>query len=255
MKMEFLKKLKNFVDNINTLPYGEVTNFATTIDNDVNNVVEELENMIQEIKLNYRKFGELFTIPKTIKYSNIISKNQTLNINVNGVFVECFIISDYKDTLEHPHKLCIFRNVPNWFFIAFPELGQILPVHEVNGILEYRTDLKNTKIHYGLFKEVPLDSMCNSDYAVFPYNKDTWRQFQQQNKNNWSKYLRQLNICQLSVSNKYAQKIPIYSTNCISEIAKKTVPEDMATEWSLFVQLYFMLYLFRQKADSKHFSI
>ena len=177
-----------------------------------------------------------------------------MSINVGNIKLDCYVIEDYKDTLKYPYKPCIFKNVPGWFFIAFPELGQILPVSNIESILDYRKDLKNTKIHYGLFKKNPIESTAQSDYAVIPYTSDTWDLFTKQNKNHWAKYMRQLNICQLSISNKLAQKIPVFSTVGLAEIAKNITPEDMATEWSLFVQLYFMLYLFRLTADKSHFT-
>lgn len=254
--MELLTEIKNYNDNMEVIPYGEVIKFAESIDNRVNEEVQKLENLIQEIKTNYHKFGSKFTIPSTKKksYADVIVKDQIVYINVSNIRLECYVIEDYKDTLKYPHKPCIFKNVPGWYFIAFPELGQILPVSNIDSILDFRKDLKNTKIHFGLFKGNPLDSMASSDYAVMPYTKDTWNLFNKSNKNNWSKYLRQLSICQLSISNKLAQKIPVFTTDGLAELAKDIQPEDMATEWSLFTQLYFMLYLFKQVAKKEHFS-
>ncbi len=249
--MEFLSELKKINSSIKDLPYGEVVNFAQNVSKRVEKEISELNNTIEEIKKNYIKFGELFTAPTT----QIPSQLKIMKINVGGVCIECPVIEEYKDTLKYPYKPCVFSNVGGWFFIAFPELGQILPVSEVEGILEYKQDLKYTKIHYALYKKMPMETTLNSDFAVYPHNKQTWELFNKINKNSWSKYLKQVKICQLSASNKLTQRIPIYSTKMIGEISTMTEPESMGVEWSLFVQLYFLLYVFRQKAKHEHFTI
>ncbi len=252
--MKLLEDLRKFNSNINTIPYGEVMNFAQNLTNNMNTEINKLKNLIKEIKSNYKKFGEKFTIPNTKTIENTLQKNIVF-INVSGIIIECIIIEEHTDALKYPYKPCVFSNVPGWFFIAFPELKQILPVKTVDSLFEFRTSIKNTKIHYGLFKDMPLDSTLNSNYAVLPFNKKTWDLFNNCSKKLWPKYMQQINICQLSISNDKSQKIPLFSTNGIKEASERINPENMAVEWSLFVQLYFILYLFAQSGDNCHFSI
>lgn len=256
--MDLLEVIKKYNSNLDTLPYGEVIEFAQKIDGEVAAELQRLETRTEEIRKQYRLFGERFTIPSKQKksYVEAVSQDQTTQLLIGGVKIECHIIEDYKDALRHPHKICIFKSVPNWYFIAFPELGQILPVSNIENLLHYDKDLRGTKLHYGLNKADPLETMAGSDFAVVPFTKSSWEVFNKTAKKNWSKYLHQLSIRQLSVSNKSSQRIPLHSTTGLLETVAKLKPDDMATEWSLFVQLYFILFLFRNSgAGNEHFTL
>lgn len=248
--MELLNDLIKYNNSINELPYGEVIKFAENLSERYNDEINKLSKLINDINKNYKIFGEKFSIPKKKKY--IKKSHITTDINISGIKIKCPVIYDYKDTLKYPHRPCVFLNVHEWFFIAFPELGQILPVSCVKSIFEYTLSTKNTKIHYGLFNDMPLDSIKNSGFASFPFNAATWETFNKCDKSSWSKYLSQLSINQISINNPKSQKIPLFST---TGPMNNITPENMAIEWSLFVQLYFILYIFRQQASSEHFTL
>ena len=181
--------------------------FAEKIDTEVKNEIKNLQEKIDKINHYYRLFGEKFSIPKKKKnYFQIVESDKIINRSIDGITFKCNVITNHKEALLYPHKPCVFKNVPDWYFFAFPELGQILPVKSIDTILDYRDNLKYTKMHYGLFRDIHIDSTVHSEYAVIPYTKGSWELFEKINKENWSKYLKQLNIGQLSINKKNSQK-------------------------------------------------
>ena len=248
----FSDELEHYVNNITTAQYGEVVEFAKDLDKRVSSELIRLEKEIKKIKDNSRAFAKLFIRPIKLAPEIEIPK---IDKTFNGITISCIVIKTHDEALKYPYKPCAIIGVKDWVFFSFPELGHILPVQHIPEFLGRKPEVKNTKIHYGLFNKVPLDIIVKSDFAIYPYNKTTWDIFNKMDKSMWDKYLKQLIIRQLSTSSNTSQFIPLTGTECLTEIGGETQPEHMATTWALFVQLYFILYLFRKTADKTHFSI
>ena len=270
MTDSFLDKLKHAVENMNTMPYGEIKLMAQNIDNDVKNEIKRLEDLIEQHKHYYKSFVKSYggdqpkspclksdksdkpvawpsKIPPTIK------ELETITHKVGNIALKSPVIKSYRDAMNFPWRPCVIPEVKDWWIIAFPDLGQIIPVTYVNNIFEFKADASHTRINFNLFDNIDTSYLRQSNFAVFPYTKSTWAVFNKIDHRYWPDYLRQLNIC--NINNKKGNVVPLNSTTCLAEISAKTGPEHMAMQWSMFAQLYFILYLFRQVGGKDHFSI
>ncbi len=255
---DFSSKLKYFIDNIKTLPYGDIISFSKSLKTDMIKEEqkllkqkEQIETQLEINKLNYLKFGELFVNPNATKPK---TEQQVYTVKqIGGVDVKFPLIKSINDTKKYNNIPCVISDVHNWFFIYFSELNQTLPVKNYIQILTPQVDTNTcTRMHYGLFKNIPIEELGDS-FAVIPFNSETWSKFKNIPYAKWENYLNQLNILPLNITNKYSQKIPIYTTVGLYEIANTLKPEDMVVQWSLFVQLYMLLYIFKQCAGKEHF--
>jgi len=250
--MDFLKEFNNFNNNFNEMPYKSVSEFRVKIESNYKNYVNLMKSNLLQIEKEYDSYKKNFQTT----YSEVVAlpPKNTSNIiikKINDIEVQCYIIENYKDALKYPYQPCIFAEVENWYIFAFPELGQILPVTNIENLFEYRNNNKYSKLHYNVFTDVSLTTLQDSDYAVFPYTKIAWEKFSKINKKHWNKILRQHTISSIKLNNNL---IPLYTNNCINEISKNITPDKLSTEWSLFVQLYFILFLFRKCAKVENFS-
>lgn len=241
--MDLLNKIDRYINNLNKIPYGEVANFVSEMPRQVNQEIKQMESLILEL----RKKSEILS--KFILKQNIIQQPDMPKIkicNIGGIMFESIIIKSVSECFQNAYKPCCFPEVADWYFIAFPELGQVLPVKPMNEFLML-TDNKNTKMHFGVFEKLPYEQLMNSNFAVFPFNKSTWDYFNKIPRTKWNTLLTQMCV-RASKSN-----LPFCGTNCLFEITKKLTPNQMPVLWAMFVQLYFLLFLFRKSADIEHF--
>jgi len=245
----FSNKLEYIVNNIKTLPYGEIIEFAKTAKQNLIIEQNKLEMQIEINKTNFNKFIELIKEPNQQKTKNPINIIKL----IGGVNIELPLITNILETKKYPGIPCAFAEISEWSFIYFPQLNQILPVHNIIQILTPFSKNTCTKLHYGLFKDIAIEHL-NDSFAIIPFTQQTWAKFTKIPLNNWENYLNQLNIGPLNLKNTYSQKIPIYTTTGLVDIAKTLKPEDMAVQWSLFVQLYMLLYLFKHASSKEHFT-
>lgn len=256
----FLAELTRIIENMNNIPYGEIMQFASTIDKRVVEEVKYYESCIDKIKKSYKLFSEHFVpshlnkLPK-IKSIAPTSDFESVTRKIGNVTLNCPLIKTHKEALKFPYKPCCMADVPEWYFIAFPDLGQILPVTYIDSMFSYKQDAQHTRINFNLFNSIDPVTLHKSNFAVFPYTNLTWNLFEKIDKKQWNNYLRQLNICHLSQDNKRGQYIALNTTNCLLESATNVKPEEMATQWSIFAQFYFILYLFRIAGGKEHFTI
>lgn len=250
--MNFTQKLEDIVNNLAELPFKEVIEFAKNLDKNVEkakvDLIEEKKKIdisLNKLQNNYRKFTELFTHP-----SGKSIKNENTNIivrSIGGNNIKFPCISKIYETKNYAGIPCCFKELPGWFFINFPTLNQILPVKSSFSLFSNSQNICS-KINFNLFKDIPLDDL-DTDFAIIPFTSETWCKFEELPINKWDNYLQQLNLDYYVL-----KKIPIYETTGMTEIAKTINLEQMGTQWSLFVQLYFLLYIFKQVAPKEHFS-
>lgn len=273
--MNFTQLLEETTANLINLPFKDVIDFAKNIDKNVEKAKTELLNekkkiddVLERLQRNYIKFGEVFTHPSLplLPCSNE-KKDNSIMRTIGGKNIKFPLIKKISDTRKFSGIPCCFKEVPGWFFIDFPTLNQILPVKASFSLflshLSSRSDERSernersekynegtdcSKLNYNLFKNIPLDQL-NTDFAIIPFTAETWRKFEDIPLSKWNNYLQQMNL------NHYClKKLPIYETVGMTDIAKTILPEQMGTEWSLFVQLYFLLYIFRYTAKPEHFT-
>ncbi len=231
-----LNKFKEIMENIDNIPLGEIKSFAENLDIKVQTEIKKYEAEIEALKEYYHKFGQNYLV------TNKMPKSVTVR-QVGGISVTCQVITNYREALKFPHQPCVFQNVQNLFVFAFPELGQILPVQEINTLINF--DNVQTKMHYAVYSDSPLDATINSSYAVVPLNSDIWQKFTHCPTKNWSKIMKQLHLTIPGI-----KSFPLSTTNCIKEVAPTINPEQLSAQWSMFAQMYFLFYLFRVAADS-----
>ena len=250
--MEFTQKLEVITNNLIELPFKDVIDFAKNLDKNVEqaktDLLEEkkkIDMTLNSLQTNYYKFTELFNHPsgKTKKNENI----NTIIKNIGGSNIKFPCIKKIQETLNYAGIPCCFKELPGWFFINFPTLNQTLPVKSSFHLFSNPQNICS-KINFNLFKDVSLNDL-DTDFAIIPFTSDTWNKFEEIPVSKWDIYLQQLNL-----DNYILKKLPIYETTGMSEIAKTINFEQMGLQWSLFVQLYFLLYIFKQVAPTEHFS-
>lgn len=240
--MEFAGKLDYIVKNMSNLTFGEVKEFASTLDKNVEESKKEITKQLDLLQMNYKKFTEIYISTK----KNTENKKNFIIKEIGGVEIKFPLIKTVKETKNYSGIPCALEGIKNWLFIDFPTLNQILPVKSSFSFSD--SSNLHTKINYEIFKKIPLDQL-NTDFAIIPFTADTWQRFEEIPYNKWENYLNQLNL-----DWKCMQKLPISETTGMVDIAKTISPEQMAIEWSLFVQLYFLLYIFRFTGEKKHFT-
>jgi hypothetical protein len=242
--MDLLNKINHYNESLNEIPYGELSDFVLNMKRNVDTEINKLKNLIHELNVKSEQLS-LNILKKNI----IVQKKQVFEKcvqTVGGVAFECIIINEISDACRYPHQPCCFRDVPQWFFFSFPEFNQILPVKHIPEFLILQ-DNKYTKLHYGILEEMPFEQIINSDFACFPFNTKTWNYFNKIPKSKWNLILTQMHV---HVSKK---TYPITSTNNLCENVKKIKPKNMPVMWAMFIQTYFILFLFRKCADLEHF--
>lgn len=250
--MQFTQLLEETTTNLINMPYKDVIDFAKHIDKNVEKAKAELleekkkiDALLDKLQKNYTKFGELFSHPSKV----MVPTENSIIRTVGGKNIKFPLIKKINDTRKYSGIPCCFKEVPGWFFIDFPTLNQILPVKaSFSFFSSYTEEMECSKINYNLFKNMPLDQL-NTDFAIIPFTAETWKKFENVPLTKWDNYLQQLNINSYSL-----KKLFIYETTGMAEVAKTILPEQMGIEWSLFVQLYFLLYIFRHTAKTDHFT-
>jgi len=233
LKIESL--IQYYIDNVDNLSFTEVSRFSATLDARVNEHIAAVRKLQTEFRqrIGQKKNSERNCVQRVI----------------GGLHLEFPLIATPEETRDHPNEPCALEGVNNWLFIFFQQLDQIIPVRESFSFFTQTQSSHCTKINYGLFKDIPLEHFSPS-FAAIPFTSATWRKFQSLPTHKWENYLHQLNI-----DWRASQKLPLRETVGMKEIARTLTPEAMAPQWSLFVQLYFVLYLFRRAGSPEHFCL
>ena len=122
--MDLAKKIENTIKEMSNMKFGDVLNFAKNLHNSVNAEIIKLEKKIFELRSLQRAFESKFLD------KNYMNKT-TVKCQVGGIDFMCPVIDNYTDAVAYPHQPCVIQNVSYWYFIAFPELNQILPVSAI----------------------------------------------------------------------------------------------------------------------------
>lgn len=252
--MAYINELTNIVNNMEDLPYGEIIKFATEIDKKICEEIRQREDEIDQLKKNYHIFMNKYTVNKPQKIT--VKESQSIvSRTIGGIIINCPVITNYRDAIKYPYKPCCMVDVEDWYFIAFPEIGQILPVTHIDDMFNYKQCAQYTRINFNLFNNIDPFLLANSQFAVFPFTKSTWDIFNKIDRKKWVDYLRQINICKITQNTTHGQYFAVNSTEGLSDIVEDIKPEQMALQWGAFAQMYFILYLFKIKAGKEHFTI
>lgn len=241
--LPFTKQLINYVEDIDNKKFIDVKTFATTLEKNKTEAIENLRNEIHLIEENSRKFIEIIT-------HRIKTVPGFVFRTIGNITFSCPIIQEPHQAVNHPYKPCCINGVNDWYFIAFPELRQILPVTNVESLLISLKDLRFTKLDENMFSR-NYESLKLTNFAVFPFTANMWERLQRCEKKEWPEILHQMRINKFNERNIF----PLNTTLFLRENAMKAKPSEMASQWALFVQLYFVLFLFAKVAPESHLSI
>lgn len=246
--MEFDAQLKYISENMNAVPYGEVMDFMQNAEKNYTQFMKSLDEHQKELKRRKRETEALYSS----FFKKELKKDHTRFINLYGFELEFPLIQYIDETKKHPNIPCIFLEVPDWFFIYFPTLKQILPVTYVNDLFCQPEENVRTLIHNGLFGN-DLIEFLGKNYAVFPFTKETWKKLETVPKKKWADVLQQMIIKPMNNHYKNTQHMQYYSMDQLPKIITQLKPKDLALNWSLFVQYYFLMYVYAAVGPKHHF--
>jgi hypothetical protein len=242
--LPFTKNLIDMTENINSKTMGEVKQFAATIDAEKNKTVEALREEIRLIEQNTQKFLVAATSLKVKQTEKSVIKT------IGNVTIMCPLIAEAYEANYYPHRPCCIAGVEDWYFIAFPHLRQVLPVTFIKDpLLGPFSGTAFTRLDENMFTKKFYESLGGTNFAVIPFTVDCWKKMMMVDKKKWSTVLHQMNVCHRR------NLLAIDSTTFLAENAKRVKPCEMAPQWSLMVQLYFLLYLFAKEAPDEHFCL
>lgn len=242
---EFTKLLIDIVSNMDDIKFSEIKKFASTLEAQKHKTISFLKAEIKTIEEYSSKFLQLAINHKITKTEKTIIKT------VGNISISCPLLNNPLDAIKHPHVPCCVVDVQHWFFISFPELNQVLPVHDNFTMFQSHQTNNFLKLDENIFKQDLYSNLKYSTYAVFPYTAETYKKLQLLPKKEWDDVLHQLTIS--TINSKSA--LPLKSTTFLLENIKKTSHKDMYLHWSVLVQQYFILYLYKQVAGPAHLSI
>lgn len=239
--MDLLNKINFFLTHLNDVKHGDLVNFTTGLSTLVESEIEKLETLCETLRTQSSAL-----LRSSLQKRYTVARNEPTQMicKVGGAVFEAQKINSIHEATKYPGIPCIFADVPGWYFIHFAELGQTLPVQAVPEFMNLSSN-ERTKLHYGVMQELPHEALSESTFAVIPFNRQTWNYFIRIDRKHWNGVLKQMAV-------RFNPRTwPLQSTAFLAEQAP--APEDMCVMWSTFVQLYFMLFLFKKSADSKHF--
>ena len=247
--MSFKKDLETFLNEFNDKPYKYVIDFQQNFDQNVKLYIENMERERKEFELLVKKYknihGNLGMKLQKLeeKKEPSVKLVQSKNIKIENIEFFMPVINSAQEAFNYPHKLCFLQK--DIYLVAFPELKQVFPLTNIKTIFNDFDDPSFTRVNNNI-NHKNLENTSNYDFAVFPYNTETWKLFLKNNIN-WQ-YFKPLNIYNIN-----KKTFPFKSSAGISEIAKSIKSYDMAPVWSLFGQLYFLLVLFAKSGSAEHF--
>jgi hypothetical protein len=187
---DFTKKLVDIVENMDQKTMGEIKLFAATLELQKQKTISALRDEIRVIEQATQKFLQQAT---QLKMKNI---GGTAIRTVGNVTFSCPLITDAYEANHYPYKPCCISSVPDWYFIAFPHLKQILPVtHVTEPLLGKFTGSEFTKLDENQFTKKFYDSLHNTKFAVVPFTANCWKKLMLIDKSKWSLVLHQMRIC------------------------------------------------------------